>query len=643
MNNPRPVRQHTFQHPHWPPAPTRAPPTPAIVRAARAAAVSVPSSDHHTQSRAQQVQARALAAQAAHQQRVHRDVSDDMPHRTSFGAVPSDFKFGVGFTGFTNRHRGATPPTYPSLNNAQDLVDELQVDMSLHLEDREDNRPFTSPSESVDISAWLPPPGPPVLIADDASIAASAVPFSDWAAEFVWILAGRSTSSTSGTTYGGFATTLKWLNDPDVLCHQSPSGPAFASFKAFVKEALSATITSPQGLFLALLYISKLPVGNVFVPSGFSSRAGGIVEWSSREFEFRSEVYGLANVYGHVAPGSSASLLFTLGLMLSNKWLEDNTFTTKTWHDVTSISQAQLRSVETAALGLFGFSLVVHDQEWLGWLLALRRYTSSLGASAVKPSGVGVIGDRLRTQPSANYAVMNKVDELIKDAKAKVEEKKTDNKEPARSDVMDENGEVHYPSLAPVRKHSHSRTTSLPTTLVQPVAWAVPTLDMQLDSPVYSSLHAHHPYNNHGLTQRHPHHSVDQQHQTSAGQTSMAAYYDDNDAHDQYGYENEYERPVYILSQQSPRKRRPGMSNLSQWSNDNNPFENDMVPHPGLMISSRMERERRERMYGAGEEHLRAWPHPPTMGGFLQGQASDYQQQFHQQYGPHSHMGRIRI
>jgi len=108
-----------------------------------------------------------------------------------------------------------------------------------------------------------------------------------------------------------------------------------------------------------------------------------------------------------VASAKIAELVLTMALMLGNKWLEDNTFTTHTWHDVTSLPQTHLKTLETAALSVFGFSLIVKDNEWQEWLNVLRSYTSQ----QVAHEPIGVIG-------SANLVALGRLDSLIGQASA---------------------------------------------------------------------------------------------------------------------------------------------------------------------------------------------------------------------------------
>lgn len=69
---------------------------------------------------------------------------------------------------------------------------------------------------------------------------------------------------------------------------------------------------------LALWYISRLPIGPSYTPVGEK------VHFGDMERAFREDLLATRS--------EIPWRLLVLGLTLSNKWLEDNTFTTKTWY-----------------------------------------------------------------------------------------------------------------------------------------------------------------------------------------------------------------------------------------------------------------------------------------------------------------------
>ncbi|KAJ1962982.1 hypothetical protein IWQ62_003359 [Dispira parvispora] len=72
--------------------------------------------------------------------------------------------------------------------------------------------------------------------------------------------------------------------------------------------------------------------------------------------------------------------IFTVALMLSSKFLEDNTFTTKTWAEVSGFDFQELHRIQVEFLNTVGHDLYVSGEgyfEWLRHLLGLVRRESA--------------------------------------------------------------------------------------------------------------------------------------------------------------------------------------------------------------------------------------------------------------------------
>lgn len=132
------------------------------------------------------------------------------------------------------------------------------------------------------------------------------------------------------------------------------SARAPASFHDFVNKTLSQTLLSPTAIMLSLWYIKR-----------FAIHTGG-------------DDYGamLRRSLGHIStkPGSSfngedaARRILTLGLASANKWLDDNTFTNKSWSDVTGLNNTEINRLEMLALGPLSFDLSISLEDWNVWL-----------------------------------------------------------------------------------------------------------------------------------------------------------------------------------------------------------------------------------------------------------------------------------
>jgi hypothetical protein len=70
--------------------------------------------------------------------------------------------------------------------------------------------------------------------------------------------------------------------------------------------------------------------------------------------------------------------LVVLGFMLANKWLDDHTFSNKTWHTISSIPVQTLNALESRALDTFSYDLSISNQEWTQWIAHLMAHHVSL-------------------------------------------------------------------------------------------------------------------------------------------------------------------------------------------------------------------------------------------------------------------------
>ncbi|KAI1114584.1 hypothetical protein F5Y14DRAFT_441112 [Nemania sp. NC0429] len=75
----------------------------------------------------------------------------------------------------------------------------------------------------------------------------------------------------------------------------------------------------------------------------------------------------------HGNPGSEYRLL-TVALMLGNKFLDDNTYTNKTWAEVSGISVKEIHVMEVEFLSNMRYSLLTSKEQWYEWLGKLACY-----------------------------------------------------------------------------------------------------------------------------------------------------------------------------------------------------------------------------------------------------------------------------
>lgn len=124
------------------------------------------------------------------------------------------------------------------------------------------------------------------------------------------------------------------------------------AFRRFAHQVLAQTLLSPTAFLLALLYSLRVPYLAVDQNGNVDPEA--------------VEVFA--------SPPSAAPFkLFTLGLMIANKHLDDNTFLNKTWNEVTGIPLAELNRMEQYYLIRCNFEIAVPNLVWCTFLKRVKR------------------------------------------------------------------------------------------------------------------------------------------------------------------------------------------------------------------------------------------------------------------------------
>ncbi|KAI9742094.1 MAG: hypothetical protein M1834_000484 [Cirrosporium novae-zelandiae] len=123
---------------------------------------------------------------------------------------------------------------------------------------------------------------------------------------------------------------------PPLVPEALPSLP----FTKWVTTTLSTTQVSPNVTLLALLFIYRLKQSNPSVKGKVGS-------------EYR---------------------LLTVALMLGNKFLDDNTYTNKTWAEVSGISVQEIHVMEVEFLSNMRYNLYTSGSEWKEWHKKLAKF-----------------------------------------------------------------------------------------------------------------------------------------------------------------------------------------------------------------------------------------------------------------------------
>lgn len=150
----------------------------------------------------------------------------------------------------------------------------------------------------------------------------------------------------------------------------APSAVASQHFRKWVLTMLTTTQVTQNVAVFALLYIYRLKLTNPSVKG---------------------------------RPGSEFRLL-TVALMLGNKFLDDNTYTNKTWADVSGISVTEIHVMEVEFLSNMRYSLLVTEAQWDQWLDKLKGFWRYLElarqAAASSPSPLLIPSPTVRTLAS---------------------------------------------------------------------------------------------------------------------------------------------------------------------------------------------------------------------------------------------------
>ncbi|CAO1620121.1 unnamed protein product [Jaminaea pallidilutea] len=132
----------------------------------------------------------------------------------------------------------------------------------------------------------------------------------------------------------------------------SINGEVSPAFRRFTHQVLAQTLLSPTAFLLALLYALRVP--------SLAIDANGNVDQEAVDV-FASP------------PSAAPFKLFTLGMMIANKHLDDNTFLNKTWNEVTGIPLAELNRMEQYYLMRCNYEIAIPNSIWSSFLLRVRR------------------------------------------------------------------------------------------------------------------------------------------------------------------------------------------------------------------------------------------------------------------------------
>ncbi|KAG0705422.1 hypothetical protein DFH29DRAFT_799990 [Suillus ampliporus] len=180
-----------------------------------------------------------------------------------------------------------------------------------------------------------------------------AEPMADWIVSYVWKVCNNSIvlpASVSRYTY------------------PAPTAPMHLS--ASVHSLLMSTLLQPSAVLLALWYIARLPIYFSGLPLGLEQ---------VKERRFRAELLDTTGgIDGKTLEANATFRLIVLGCMLANKWLDDHTFSNKTWHTICKLPVPSLNKLESLALDILSHDLTISPAVWYQWLGHMFSYHLSL-------------------------------------------------------------------------------------------------------------------------------------------------------------------------------------------------------------------------------------------------------------------------
>ncbi|GLB36793.1 putative cyclin [Lyophyllum shimeji] len=253
-----------------------------------------------------------------------------------------------------------TPPMTSTFQSRRTHQPQAKVQMSLppiaHLERQLAARePLTPPEEVLPVKYQSPPPSrnPPIVdepVQQEFSEPKNDAPYMDWLdisrtrpAHFIaektcemicYLWFATSAPEQSYPTPNGSPPFLQRPN-PSTTTLQLVATPTFVQF---MQKLLETTQVSQSVIVLSLHYIYRLKDRNRFTPAQPGS-------------EFRIAV---------------------AGLMMANKFLDDNTYTNKTWSEVSGIDLAEINRMEQEFLIGVDFNLYVDKPTYESWLNLLK-------------------------------------------------------------------------------------------------------------------------------------------------------------------------------------------------------------------------------------------------------------------------------
>ncbi|KAJ3512060.1 hypothetical protein NMY22_g15448 [Coprinellus aureogranulatus] len=286
------------------------------------------------------------------------------------------------FADFIDRAVAAEQP-YVSQDNGRSIVVEATLDYG---KSKEEKAAPVFPTLAEPAKEPVPAPAPDTVTpCATTGYKKLAEPLSEWLAGYVWKVCTTGLSLPAVFRYPSANRIVQYSSTPP--SYLAPS----------IHSLLLSTLLQPSAIFLSLWYIVRLPV---------YFNAADLGPECAKDMRFRHALLGDAHSYERDGLELNAPFrLFVLGCMLANKWLDDHTFSNKTWHTISNVPIQVLNRLEMLALDVFAYDLSITPAHWNQWMVHLKSYHMSLASPHLQPI----------SRPSSNpHSIIRKsIDEIL--------------------------------------------------------------------------------------------------------------------------------------------------------------------------------------------------------------------------------------
>ena len=165
---------------------------------------------------------------------------------------------------------------------------------------------------------------------------------------------------------------LEQANLGDSTAYQAT--PEFVKYTMYLLQTMQISCSTA---LLSLFYLHRLRprVQHMFVPGTFGSHAHAHAtatassdkrrDCSSRRYQYRRDP-------------KLEYRLFTVSVILANKYLDDNSYSNKAWSDVTGLELRKINIMEQEFMKYVDYNLVVVRTEYSAWVNWLEMYIGSV-------------------------------------------------------------------------------------------------------------------------------------------------------------------------------------------------------------------------------------------------------------------------